>query len=119
MRQLGPYSKVRQLATLDPRTSEGLFVKRLREDLTEHLGHEPSAVERIYIDRACWLSLRIALLDKKIAAHQDFTLPDTNFYLAWNNSLVRLLARLGLESPKAKPSRPTLDEILAEAEAAE
>jgi hypothetical protein len=70
---------------------------RLRAELTSHCGGRPSVVQRALIERAVWLSLRLAQLDRKIAGGQNFTEIDSNTYLAWNNSLVRTLARLGIE----------------------
>jgi hypothetical protein len=84
------------------RSNAGLYVKRLRAQLVDHIGHPPSKVEAIYIERCCWLSLRLAFLDQKIADDQDFNLPDANYYLAWSNSLCRTLARLGIQQGKPK-----------------
>jgi hypothetical protein len=91
-------------------------MRQVRQDLTQHVAGKPSAVQRAMIERAVWLSLRLAQLDRKIADGKNFTQIDSNCYLAWNNSLVRTLARLGVE-PKSATSRPSLQSILAEASA--
>jgi hypothetical protein len=96
-----PHSKSRQLAKIDYRTSEGLIVKGLRRDLIKHLGGQPTAIERVLIERCCWLQIRLAMLDKKLATGREFTEIDSNVYLAWSNTLTRTLTRLGL-----KPSKP-------------
>ena len=114
--QLGPHSKVHRLVKVDHRTREGLIVLRLRKELIQHVGGQPNAIQRVLIERCCWLQLRLSMLDKKITSGRDFTEIDNNSYIAWHNSLVRTLARLGVE-PKPTTSRPSLNAILAEASA--
>jgi hypothetical protein len=92
-------------------------MRQVRQDLTQHVGGKPSAVQRAMIERAVWLSLRLAQLDRKIADSKNFTEIDSNCYLAWNNSLVRTLARLGIEPSKPRSAKPSLDSILAGASA--
>jgi hypothetical protein len=111
---LGPYSRVHRLAKVDLRTSEGLIVNRLRNDLIKYIGGAPSVLQRVIIERCVWLQLRVALLDKKIAAGHAFTEVDSNCYISWSNALVRTMARLGFE-PK-RNGKPSLDAILAEAD---
>jgi len=88
-------------------------MRQIRDDLAKHVGGTPTAAQAVLIDRCAWLSLRIALLDRKLASGCDFTEVDSNVYLAWSNSLTRTLARLGLDPPT--PPRPKLTDILAEA----
>jgi hypothetical protein len=64
------------------------------------------------IDRAVILSLRLAQLDRKIVAEEHFTILDNNQYLAWSNSLSRLLDKLGRNTGK-RTSAP-LNAVLAE-----
>jgi len=111
---LGPHSRWHRLANLDERTSEGLIVNRLRKELFAHVGGHPSVVERVIIERCCFLQLRLALLDKKMVSGHNFTEIDSNSYIAWSNALVRTMSRLGFEP---KTSRTSLEEILAEASA--
>ena len=93
-------------------------MQRVRDELLAHLGHNPSTVERVMIERCCFLQLRLSMLDKKLLSGRDFTQIDSNVYLAWNNSLIRTLVKLGI-NPKRNLNIPSLDEILAEAEAVE
>lgn len=54
------------------------------------------------IDRAAWLSLRLALLDAKILA-DTFTEHDSRTYIAWDRSLNRLMRDLGLKGAAQAP----------------
>jgi hypothetical protein len=109
VRRLGPYSKPAVLAKLDQRTREARILHDTREALTEHIGGNPSATERALIDRAAWLTLRVAQLDAKMAAGNTFTDHDHRHYLAWSNSLRLILRDLGLKGtvpgPSARPGR--------------
>ncbi len=111
---IGPYSRPGPLVALDLRTREARLLKRVRKDLLAHVGGSPSATERALIDRAAWLSLRVAQLDRKIAeGGGDFTLHDSRTYLAWSNSLTRALSQLGL---KPAATAPSLAELLTATE---
>jgi hypothetical protein len=113
--RIGPYSRRGALAKIDGRSPEALLIKRVVADLNAHVGGQPSVTERSLILRAAWLSLRVAQLDEKIAAG-EFTDHDSNSYLAWSNSLVRVLALLGMKGAGERP--PSLAEVLAQDAAA-
>lgn len=110
-RHIGPYSSSNSLAKLDGRTKEAALLRRVRSDLTLHVGGKPSATEKALIERCAWLSLRVAQLDCKMAGGQPFTDHDAAHYLAWSNCLTRTLARLGLKA--AAPKTPTLADHIA------
>jgi hypothetical protein len=84
-------------------------MRRVKRELTAHIGGNPNAAQSMLIERCAWLSLRIALLDKKLASGRDFTQIDSNVYLAWANSLSRMLVKLGIEPPGAI-KRPTCNQ---------
>ena len=107
-RDIGPYSKPHVLAKLDRRTREARHLESVRADLTAHLGGNPSATQRRLIERAAWLSLRVAMLDAAMAESGVMTDHDSRTYLAWSNSLSRVLAHLGLKG--SEPKMPTLEE---------
>ena len=109
--RVGPYSRPGPLAKVDGRSREGRFLKSVCAELTEHLGGSPSATQRALIERAAWLSLRVAQLDAKMARTDGFTDHDSRTYLAWTNSLTRCLRELGLK-PISAPAR-SLEDILA------
>ena len=110
IRRIGPHSRPSVLAKLDQRTRAARLLRETRAELIEHLGGRPSVVQVRLIERAAWLSLRLAQLDQRIA-EGGFTEHDSGVYLAWSNSLARLLARLGLQPAAAAP--PSLADHLA------
>ena len=85
----------------------------VKADLTAHVGGNPSATQRMLIDRAAQLTLRLAMLEARPSPMDDHA---ANQYLAWNNSLVRLMARLGMTG--AKQRAPDLREHIASRAAA-
>jgi hypothetical protein len=110
---IGAYSRPFTLAKLDKRTREAWLMRRVRDELTRHVGGEPSVVQRMLIERAAVLTLRLAKLDEKIVNEPGaLTLHDCNFVIAWQNALTRCLVALGVE-PAAAPV-PTLNDILAD-----
>src|SRR5437879_5746590 len=92
--KVGPHSRPNNLIKIDGRTKEAALMRRVRAELTAHVGGRPTVVQRALIERCVWLSLRLVLLDRKIASGRDFTQIDSNTYLAWSNSYTRTLARL-------------------------
>jgi hypothetical protein len=114
--RVGPYSRPRPLAKIDGRSREGRFLKSIRADLVEHVGGQPSATQRALIERAVWLSFRVAQLDAKLAKGDGFTDHDSRTYLAWSNSLGRSLRELGLR-PAVRPPR-SLADVIASGKAA-
>jgi hypothetical protein len=99
------------LGKVDGRTVEAHLLHQIRQDLYEHIGGSPTVTQRLLIERAAILSLRLAQLDQRIVADQHFTILDNNQYLAWIGSLSRLLQAIGLK-PAQVPQR-TLAEHLA------
>ena len=84
---------------------------RLRQELTRHVGGRPSVVQRMLIERAAVLVLRLAKLDDKIINEAGpLTLHDTDYVIAWQNALTRILVALGVD--RAAAPQPTLDDIL-------
>jgi hypothetical protein len=70
---------------------------RVRRDLTAQIGGEPTAIQRLLIQRAAMLTLRLAKLDDKIVGETgNLTLHDTNFVIAWQNALTRVLVALDI-----------------------
>jgi len=111
--ELGPHSRAHCLAKVDGRTREGSVLNRVRADLTNHLGN-PNIVQQMLIERCAWLTVRIEMLDRKIEKGEGFTQVDSNTYLAWHNSLVRTLARLGIRRPDASSTPAPLTRVLDE-----
>jgi hypothetical protein len=108
-----PYSGPSAIARIDQRSRTARFMRRVRADLTAHVGGQPSTTQRLLIERATMLSLRIALFDVRVAEDGDFSEHDGKQYLAWSNSLERCLGRLGLNAADKPYSGPSLSDYLA------
>jgi len=93
------------------RSREGLLLRKVRAELTAHVGGKPSATQSVLIERAALLNLQISMLDAKHAAG-DLTPHDQREYLAWTNALTRLMRQLGLKG--AAERAPTLREHIAQ-----
>jgi hypothetical protein len=115
IRKVGPYSSPNILAKLDGRTREAALMRRVRADLTVHVGGDPTFPQRLLIDRAVVLALRVAQIEAKMIAGETLTLHDNNHAIAWHNAFRRTIAALGLGP--AATAQPTLAEAMAEAEA--
>lgn len=112
MPKYGAYSKSIVLARPDRRTREGRLLRQMRHALFAHLGGEASLTppQRVLVERAVMLQLRVAKLDEKII-DGTFSELDSRTYLAFSNSLRRTLTALGLDAASSKP--PSLDAHLA------
>jgi hypothetical protein len=96
--------------SIDGRSREGRFLLAYQAMLAEHLGGSPSRVQRELIRRCARLALHLELQDEKLMTGAPPSDHTARQYLAWNNALVRTLARLGLQG--AAERAPTLAEII-------
>jgi hypothetical protein len=85
-------------------------MKRVRDDLAEHLGGNVSATQRMIINRIAMLQLRVELMDRNALRGGDQTERDQRQYLAWCNTISKLLRHLGLKG--AAPREKTLADHL-------
>ena len=85
-------------------------MKAVRADLVEHVGGKPSATQRTLIDRAALLSLHMMQLDTKALQGSGMTAHDQRTYLAFSNTLSRLMRQLGTNGAKVTP--PSLAQYL-------
>ena len=81
-------------------------MRETKAALVAHVGGHPTATQKLVIDRAVQLSLRIALLDAK-QSDGGMTEHDSRTYLAWVSSLNRLLRELGPATPSPAERTPT------------
>ena len=112
--KLGPYSRVYRLAKLDGRTREAALIRRVRDELLAHVGQRPTITQRLLIDRAAILSLRLAQIDRRIFADETLTILDNNQTVAWQNALTRVLVALDVHKEEAAPAMSSLTSVLAE-----
>ncbi|MBB4272333.1 hypothetical protein [Rhizobium mongolense] len=118
MPDIGPYSRPSVLAKLDGRTREARLMQTVRDDLTAHIGGNPTATQKALIDRAAWLQLHVSLMDAKtLDDGGPLSERDSRQYLAWSNALTRIMRDLGADKPRSKPKR-SLQDLLAEGVAA-
>jgi hypothetical protein len=106
--KIGVYSSAPVLRKLDKRTREAGFMAWVRHDLTTHIG-TPSVTQKMLIDRAAVLSLRLAKLDAKIIDDAPFTQHDTNYMIAWQNALTRVLVALGVHGEASRSTTSIAD----------
>jgi hypothetical protein len=111
MRQIGAYSRFATLWKLDGRTKEAMFMRRVREELLAHVGGKPSVTQKLLIERATILALKVAQIDLRILGGEPLTLHDNQHALAWFNSYRRCLVSLGIEAATADRA-PSLSEYL-------
>lgn len=103
MRPIGPQSRPERLSKLDGRTKLAKLERKTRADLIQHVGGNPSATQMMLIEQASMLQMRINLMDRKTIDGVEMTDHDVRHYLAWCNSLARLLRQLGLKgAPQPK-----------------
>jgi hypothetical protein len=112
VRQVSAFSRPHTLRKLDQRTREAKYLRDTVAELTRHVGGNPSAPQRLLIQRAAILSLRLAQLDN------DAALSEHAMRLAacWQNHLRLILREIGIkpaaeaDGAKAQP----LDDVLAD-----
>jgi hypothetical protein len=97
LRHPGPHSRPTGLTKLDGRTREAKLLMQVRGELMKHIGGAPNAAQRLLIEQAAQMSLRIAMMDAKTAEGRELTPHDSRVYLAWSNSLSKTLRHLGLK----------------------
>src|SRR3954452_7335580 len=111
MRSLGPYTRHIFLGRIDGRSRVAKLVRDTHHELMLQCGDKPTAVQREMIDQIIQLKLRLAAMDKRFAETGARTDHDSNVYLAWSNSIVRLLRDLGAAKVKGR-SPPSVAELL-------
>jgi hypothetical protein len=102
MPKYGAYSRDIILARPDGRSRQGRLLRQMRHALFRHLGGEERLTppQRMLVERAAMLQLRVAALDEKIL-DGTFSEYDAKTYLAFSNSLTRTLNALGAPAPAA------------------
>ena len=111
MSRIGVRKRADAVSKMDGRTWEAKLLREVRQDLTAHCGGTPSATQRALIDRATWLTLYVARIDRRTAEGGTMSEHDSRTYLAWSNSLARTLAKIGLKG--AADRAPSLKDYLA------
>ena len=87
------------------------FIRHLRADLLAHVGTQPSATQRIAIERAVMLAFHLARMDTDALSSGGMSEHARKQDSAWDGSLRRALQGLGMTAAPAPV--PTLEEHLA------
>ncbi len=87
-------------------------MRRVREELTRHVGGKPSATQKALIDRAAMLAMHLARMDTRAVQEGGFTDHASREYLAWSNSFTRTMAALGMQAASARA--PDIRALMAE-----
>jgi hypothetical protein len=112
--KVGPYSAAFTRGsvgdTIDGRSREGRFLRRVEAELVAGVGGEPTFAQSLLIRRAARSMLQLELLDEKMASG-DWTAHDARTQGGLNNAVRLALRELGLKAVARKP--PTIGEYLA------
>jgi hypothetical protein len=100
------------ISLIDGRRKEALFLKNYRAELIRHVGGRPNAVELALIERASRLALYLEAMDLRLATGEPFTEMEHRTYLAWSNTLARVLTRIGVKA--SSEAAPSLAEVMAD-----
>jgi hypothetical protein len=104
-RRVGPHSSGNALRTLDSRTNTAKLLRKITNDLLDHLG-SPTPPQRIIVQNAAFKALRIVLFsDRMLNEPGALSEKSDHNLLAWSNSLRLDLVALGLE----RRERQTID----------
>jgi hypothetical protein len=114
---MGPYSRAIDRGALGGLISgssrEGRYLRTYEKMLVEHIGGRPSIVQKAMICRAARMALHLELMDERsLVLGRALTQHDYQHYVAWSNSLTRMLSRLGLQ-PATADKAPSLSEYLS------
>lgn len=112
MRKIKPYSTSDSLRKLDGRSKEARLLRKVRADLTAHIGGRPTIAQKVLIERAAWMTLHLDMMDRKMLGGAPSE-RDARQYLAWSNTLTRAIAQLGIHDTAERNRPPSLDELLA------
>jgi hypothetical protein len=92
-------------------SSERRAAARLRADLIAHCAGRPSATQMAMIEQATELKLRLAVMDHAFIRTSRRSAHASRDYLAWSNSMVRLLRQLGLKGVSETDRKPSMEEL--------
>ena len=109
IRTIGATSRRNAIRRLDGRTSEARYLKQVRNELFAHIGGNPTAPQKLLVERIAVDMLRLQLLDCEMSCG-TFSAHDGRVAHALRNSVRLALREIGFEpqSP-APPPVPNLD----------
>ena len=93
------------------RSREGELYRRFVRQLVQHVGR-PNHAQEMLIGRIAWLQVHLASMDQRILESGEMSEHTGKQYLAWANSVSRMIAQLGLHSAPEQP--PSLADYLSQ-----
>jgi hypothetical protein len=104
------------MAGVTTRTAEGRLIRDVRRDLIKHVGGEPSATQRVMIERAVMLTVQLGRMDAKALADGAMSEHASREYLAWSNTLTRTMKALGTKGPDQEEELDPIEYMAQRAE---
>lgn len=95
--------KMPMLRTVDMRTKFGKILGKVRTDLTEYLGGEPSATQKMIIEMTAQLSLRLSILNERVEDGREISSQDHKLCLEMSAAITKNLGLLGVGRPETTP----------------
>lgn len=94
-------------------TREAQLYREVVRRLRQHVGGSPNHAQALLIGRIAMLQVHLAHIDERAMAAGGLSPHAVREYLAWSNSIAKLLGRLGLKASAPPAKVPTLAEYLA------
>jgi len=98
---------------LHANSREFKLAERTRADLAASLGGDLSTMQRLLVDQAVAITVRLWQSNAKLESGKAASDAETKGYVALANSLQRILLRLGKSSPAKVKATPSLADHLA------
>jgi hypothetical protein len=80
----------------DGRSREAALYRAVVKRLAAHVGGSPNHAQALIIGRIAWLQVHLARMDERAILDGGLSEHATREYLAWSNTVSRMLDRLGL-----------------------
>jgi hypothetical protein len=90
---------------LDARTLEGKSERRAIQELTAHVGGNPTFPQEVLIRRAARLLVMVEYMERHLIETDEMSDWASRQMLAWVNTLRRTLEALGMDRPQRAPKR--------------
>jgi len=90
---------------LDARTLEGKSERRAIQELTAHVGGNPTFPQEVLIRRAARLLVMVEYMERHLIESDEMSDWASRQMLAWINALRRILEALGMDRPQRAPKR--------------
>jgi hypothetical protein len=100
------------IGELDRRSREARYMRKIEDDLLDHVGPDPAVTQRMLIGRAAQAMLRLAQIDERMSAGSKLSAEDSRVYAMLSNTLRLTLRELGIKgNGKAAPKAPRIEDI--------